>query len=106
MTAATTNGTFPADARTAAELYLGRGLAPIPLPPQSKVPDLGGWPDLRIALDDLDEYFPVEEEHNLGNLNGEPSGNLADVDLDCDEAWRAASLLLPATGWISGHLSA
>jgi hypothetical protein len=33
---ATHSSAFPPDARRAAEVYLARGLAPIPLPPRSK----------------------------------------------------------------------
>jgi DNA polymerase I-like protein with 3'-5' exonuclease and polymerase domains len=39
-------------------------------------------------------------------LNGTPSNNTLDVDLDCPEALRAAPLVLPATGWIFGRGSA
>jgi DNA polymerase-1 len=37
------------------------------------------------------------EPRNVGVLLGEPSGGLVDIDLDCEEAIRAAPLLLPAT---------
>src|SRR5262249_16248866 len=33
-----------------------------------------------------------------------PSGGLLDADLDCREAIAVAACLLPATGWISGHV--
>src|SRR5262249_28086925 len=36
-------------------------------------------------------------------LTGAPSNGLIDVDLDCLEAVRAAPLLLPQTGWVSGR---
>jgi hypothetical protein len=39
-------------------------------------------------------------------LNGEPSSNHVDVDLDCPETIRAAPLLLPPTGWVFGRKSA
>jgi DNA polymerase I-like protein with 3'-5' exonuclease and polymerase domains len=106
MTTATRNGTFPQDARSAAELYLLEGLAPIPLPPRSKDPGYPGWPDLRLTLDSLDAHFPDAEPRNVGILNGAPSGNTLDVDLDCPEARRAAPRLLPPTGWVFGRKTA
>lgn len=105
MTTASTNG-FPQDPHDAAALYLTKGLAPIPLPPRSKAPDLTDWPYFRMTTDALDRYFPKGEERNIGILNGAPSSNIIDVDLDCIEALRAAPLLLPATGWIFGRKSA
>lgn len=106
MTTATRNGTFPHDARTAAELYLLKGLSPIPLPPRSKDPGRTGWPQLRVTLAGLDEHFPSQVARNVGILNGTPSGNTLDVDLDCHEARLAAPCLLPPTGWRFGRPSA
>src|SRR5438093_8681372 len=108
MTAATAtrNGTFPPDARSAAELYLQKGLAPIPLPPRSKDPGYDGWQNLRLTPEALDTYFPPQEVRNVGILNGTPSSNTLDVDLDCPQALLAAPLLLPPTGWMFGRKSA
>jgi hypothetical protein len=106
VTSATRNGTFPHDARPAAELYLLRGLAPIPLPPRSKDPGYDGWRNLRVTPEVLDTYFPNQEARNVGILNGAPSGNACDVDLDCPEALSAAPFLLPPTGWVFGRKSA
>jgi hypothetical protein len=39
-------------------------------------------------------------------LLGEASDGLVDVDLDCEEAVRAADVLLPATGLVSGRAGA
>jgi hypothetical protein len=100
-TARHANGRFPRNSRQAAELYLTLGLAPIPLAERSKVPALPGWPDLRLSTADLEHHFP--KTAGVAVLNGGPSGNLADVDLDCAEARRAAPLLLPATGWVFGR---
>jgi DNA polymerase I-like protein with 3'-5' exonuclease and polymerase domains len=98
---------FPRDARSAAELYLRLELAPIPLPPRSKDPGtLTGWQGLRLTVADLDANFPAGQPRNVGVLNGSPSGNRLDVDLDCPEALRAAAPLLPPTGWIFGRPSA
>jgi hypothetical protein len=105
VTAATRTG-FPTDARSAAEVYSQKGLATIPLPPRSKDPGYPGWQDLRLTPDALDRHFPPGEARNVGVLNGEPSGNTADVDLDCAEARQVAPQFLPATGWVFGRRSA
>ncbi len=106
MTTATRNGSLPKDARSAAELYLAKGLAPIPLPPRSKDPGYADWRSLRVRPDTLDEHFPSGERRNVGVLNGSASGNLVDADLDCAEARLAAPELLPPTGWAFGRASA
>jgi hypothetical protein len=102
----TRNGAFPHDARAAAGLYVAKGLAPIPLRPRSKDPGYAGWPDLRLTADTLDGHFPAQQDRNVGILNGSPSGNVLDVDLDAPEARRASPLILPATGWVFGRPSA
>jgi DNA polymerase I-like protein with 3'-5' exonuclease and polymerase domains len=81
-------------------------MAPIPLPTRSKDPGYANWRNLLVTPDSLDEHFPPQQERNIGILNGEPSGNALDVDLDCREALLAAPLLLPATGAIFGRASA
>jgi hypothetical protein len=106
MSTTTSNGAFPRTAREAAGLYLEKGLAPIPLPPRSKKAVQSGWPQLRLTPDTLDEHFPPGQALNVGILNGEPSGNILDVDLDCPEAIRAAQVLLPKTGWVFGRKGA
>jgi DNA polymerase I-like protein with 3'-5' exonuclease and polymerase domains len=107
MTTTTTfcNGNFPQDASGAAKLYLDSGLAPVPLPFKSKRPTLENWQRLRLGVDNFNHLFPVDERINVGILNGAPSGNTLDVDLDCAEARRAAALLLPETGWVFGRKS-
>jgi hypothetical protein len=85
---------------------LQKGLAPIPLPPRSKDPGYFGWQHLRLSTGALEEHFPIDEERNVGVLNGEPSGNAIDVDLDCIQARLVAPQLLPATGWVFGRMSA
>jgi hypothetical protein len=103
MTATATRTGFPLDPRSAAALYIGKDLAPIPLPARSKDPGYPDWPSLRLDLASLDRYFPTGEVCNVGILNGTPSHNRIDVDLDCAEARSAAALLLPPTGWIFGR---
>jgi hypothetical protein len=104
MTSTTRNG-FPQDAHSAAAIYIGKNLAPIPLPSRSKDPGYSGWPSLRLSADTIDRYFPTDQVINVGILNGLPSHNALDVDLDCAEARNAAGLLLPATGWVFGRKS-
>ncbi len=106
MITTTSYGTFPGDARAAAAMYLSKNLAPIPLPPQSKDPGYSGWQNLRLGPDSLDNHFPPQVTRNVGILNGAPSANHLDVDLDCPQALAAAPLLLPATGWLFGRKSA
>jgi hypothetical protein len=106
MTTVDSNGRFPQDVRTAAELYLQKGLAPIPLPSRSKDPGFADWQNLRVTADTLGQYFPPKVARNLGILNGAPSNNHQDVDLDCPQAILAAPFLLPPTDWVFGRASA
>ena len=79
---------------------------PDPTTTASKEPGYPGWQQLYLTADSLDQHFPAKLARNIGILNGAPSGNILDVDLDCPEALRAAPLLLPPTGWIFGRKSA
>jgi DNA polymerase-1 len=103
MITALNNGLLMHDTRGAAAQYLELGVVPIPLPPQSKVPQIAGWQNLRPTPEDLDRLFPAGQALNIGVLLGEPSHGLVDVDLDTLEALAAAPLLLPPTGWLSGR---
>jgi hypothetical protein len=85
----------------AALTYLRRGFAPIPIPARSKIPNLEGWQHLKLTEADLPEYF-TDHRQNIGVLNGAPSGNLADMDLDAPETARFRSWL-PPTDLISGR---
>ena len=97
---------FPLDVRLAAEIYIQHGLEPIPIPLRSKNPGYPGWESLRVTEETLDLHFPAGQPRNIGVLNGAPSGNSVDVDLDSPEARLAAPFLLPHTGWIFGRASA
>jgi hypothetical protein len=87
----------------AARRYLARGFAVIPVPARQKAPVLESWPTLRLTEADLQHYF--RNGCNIGVLNGEPSGNLIDVDLDAPQALDAADLFLPETALIFGRAS-
>ncbi len=76
--------------------YLARGWAAIPIPRAAKAPVIKGWQHLRIAETDVQAQFGSHIS-NIGVLLGEPSHGLVDVDLDCEQAVRAAAILLPAT---------
>jgi hypothetical protein len=95
---------FPVDARGAAECYLDVGLCPIPLPPKSKIPVLEGWPNIRVTAENVGTYF-TDDSANVGVLNGSPSADHVDVDLDCPEARAVAPYMLPQTNWIFGRRS-
>lgn len=85
----------------AARTYIAKGIAVIPIGFGTKGKLPKGWQNLRIRDSEVSEYF--EEPSNIGILNGEPSNELVDVDLDCVEAVRAAEHLLPQTSAIFGR---
>jgi hypothetical protein len=66
MTSATRNAECLRDARAAAEVYLERGLAPIPVPPRSKDPEYTGWQHLFLTPDTLDQHFQPHQAKNVG----------------------------------------
>jgi hypothetical protein len=93
----------PRNALGGAQLALALGIAPIPVPIGSKRPVTPGWPHLRIAREDLSQRFAAQS--NVGALNGEPSGDLIDVDLDTPEALALADAFLPPTALVFGRAS-
>jgi DNA polymerase I-like protein with 3'-5' exonuclease and polymerase domains len=102
----TANGSVPRSGREAALYFLDRGRAPVPVPLGERYPKgINGWEQGPVTRDSVDAFFPADVETGCGLLTGEPSGGLADADADCDEAVRAARVLLPATGWTSGRQS-
>ena len=84
-----------------ARAYLEQGRRPIPVPKGSKAPIIEGWQTLHLGLDDLPRYF--SNGQNIGILNGQPSGDLIDVDLDCVEAVQIGGEILPQTGAVFGR---
>jgi putative DNA primase/helicase len=94
------NPETPLDA--ARDAFERLGIMPLPVPYKSKNPGREGWQHERLTVDRLPERFngaPL----NLGGLWGEPSGGVVDGDLDCEEAKRAAAVLLPETDAVYGH---
>lgn len=85
------------NARDAAIWWIERyAFHPVPVGWKEKGATLKGWPDLRLTIDTVDQYFNGEPQ-NISILMGSPK-NLADVDVDCDEARWAAMEYLPVTG--------
>lgn len=81
----------------AAHDYIQRRWAPIPVPYRSKAPVLAGWPQLRLTVETIPTHFPRGGRSNIAVLNGQPSGQLVNVDLDSREAIALASAFLPPT---------
>jgi hypothetical protein len=80
----------------AAERYVSRGFAVVPVPHGKKGPILKGWEDLRLTVEDLPQHFNGRRQ-NVGLILGESSRGLVDVDLDVAEAAHVAGRFLPAT---------
>src|ERR1700722_4451935 len=76
--------------------YVAEGWAVVPIAHRQKRPSLTDWQTLRISADDAPQYFNGAKQ-NIGVILGDPSHGLTDVDLDCEEAIRAAAYLLPRT---------
>ncbi len=85
----------------AAERYVRRGFAVVPVPAGRKRPVLDEWQNLRLTLDELPDHFNGQPR-NVGLILGPPSGWLANVDLDVPEAVMVAGRFLPPT-LTSGH---
>src|SRR5688572_29810337 len=79
----------------AARQLIQRGRRVIPIPRGAKAPALKNWTDLRLTEADCEQHFKAP--CNLGLILGEPSGWVVDVDLDTDEAVRAAPFFFPPT---------
>jgi replicative DNA helicase len=88
--------TRPASPPDWAREYLRQGWCPIPVPYRQKRPVLDGWQRLRLSEADLAAHFNGQPQ-NIGVLTGEPSGGLADADLDALEVLALAPMFLPET---------
>jgi hypothetical protein len=80
----------------AADRYVRRGFAVVPIPHGKKGPILEGWEGLRLTPDELSQHFNGKRQ-NIGLLLGDPSSGLVDVDLDAKEATKVAGRFLPPT---------
>lgn len=80
----------------AAERYVGRGFAVVPVPHGRKGPTLEGWEGLRLSADELPQHFNGKPQ-NIGLLLGRPSGGLVDVDHDVPETAKIAGRFLSPT---------
>jgi hypothetical protein len=89
------------DGAAIARDVLRRGYKPVPVPIGGKGPVLSKWQKLDVTPDTVGRYFDGGE--NCGVILGPRSGNLADVDLDCEEAVALAPHFLPRTGSIYGR---
>ena len=92
--------------RTIVQGYLEQGYVPVPIEPGKRYCTELGWNQTRHETINLDALFPTGFAGGVAILNGEPSGGLIDIDLDCPEARQAASILLPPTERIWGRKSA
>lgn len=92
------------DPLAAARANVRRGRRVIPVPYREKAPILTGWQELRLDEGALEAHFNGQPM-NIGVLNGQPSGDQADVDLDASEALMLADTFLPPTHAVFGRRS-
>jgi hypothetical protein len=93
----------PAAVLRQATRYVDRGWQVVPIPVRTKRPILDGWPQLRLKPEELPQHFG-RRPSNIGVILGHVSGNLVDIDLDCDEAVKMAPKVLTPTATF-GRLS-
>jgi hypothetical protein len=84
----------PTDALSAARQYCAAGFFPIPIGHREKAPKYAGWNELRLTDQSIASYFQNGVPKNIGVLLGI---GVADTDLDCPEAIRAAEFFLQHT---------
>ena len=85
--------------RRAAE-YIKRGWWPIPLQFMGEEPIRTDWIKLRMTLTDVDQWFPMNENRNIGIILGDladPCGDLVVVDIVDKDALPFAGAYLPKT---------
>jgi len=78
--------------KEAVQKYISADLAPIPVPAGSKNPNRPDWQHQRYTPAQIPKLW--NNGQNVGILNGEPSGWLVDVDLDCALAVKLAGRFL------------
>src|SRR5262249_1899582 len=84
--------------------YIARGWNPIPVPFKGKIPPGKAWQKRTVTAQNVRRYFNTEPK-NVGVQLGPKSGDLADVDLDCEEAIALAPYFLPPTPAVFGRAS-
>lgn len=84
-----------------ARRLLARGIIPVPVQAGSKRPAGDGWQSRVPTAAELPTMF--QGPGNIGILLGEPSGGIADIDLDCVEAVELADKFLPPTAVVTGR---
>src|SRR5262249_18247591 len=90
---------------TIARDYIARGWHPVPLPYKTKFPPSNRWHLRTITIENVHKFFFENSQQNIGVQLGPKSNNLTDADLDCPEAVKLASALLPKTDCIFGRKS-
>lgn len=87
------DSTFPKSPLEAAKIYTAANLYPLPLKSATRGDGLpNDWPNLRLTAAELPDHFSDGSQNVALNLG--PSG-LVCLDLDCNEAILAASVLIP-----------
>ena len=81
------------------ESYLSGGWQILPVPAGEKGPRTNEWQTKTFTAGDF------RDTDNVGLKCGSVSGNLVDIDLDCEEALKLADAMLPPTGRIHGRQS-
>jgi hypothetical protein len=82
---------------------LDRGWQFVLAPLGEKGPRSKGWPDLHPSADEVRQHLAAGG--NIGVRLGPASGELVDIDLDCDEAMMLANPYLPPTDGRFGRAS-
>jgi hypothetical protein len=82
---------------------LDRGWQIVRIPRGEKGPRGKGWQETRLSADEVRRH--LASGGNIGVRLGPQSGELTDIDLDCDEALALQDIYLPPTGAEFGRLS-
>src|ERR1035437_3883116 len=87
-----------------AQDYIARRFAVVSINYKQKAPKIKAWEKLNITADNAANFFNGADQ-NIGVQLGARSNGLADVDLDCAEAFRLAPYFLPPTDAVFGRAS-
>lgn len=82
-----------------------RNLSIIPIPPKQKSPVMKNWSKYKVTEESFNRDFPDNKDMNVGVLNGKPSGNIVDVDIDHPTALDFVDMYLPKTEMVFGRKS-